>query len=137
MGARQRAARASALWPWGDTPPTPLHCNFGLKLAGTTPVTLFPNGATAHGILDMAGNVWEWTSSLWLPYPYDPAGDRENEAGAGLRAGLCVVRGGSYDSTAQQVRCACRGAINPAYGYDDVGMRVVLYNPAPDISTGK
>jgi formylglycine-generating enzyme required for sulfatase activity len=124
----ERAARGAGTprWPWGDTPPTPLLCNFGLKIASTTPVTLFPNGATAHGVLDMAGNVWEWTSSLWLPYPYDHAGGRENEAGTGLR----VVRGGSYDSTAQQVRCTCRGAINPAYGYDDVGMRVVLYNPA-------
>ncbi len=124
----ERAARGAGtlLWPWGDEPPSPLHCNFGLKIANTTPVALFPKGATAHGVLDMAGNVWEWTSSLWLPYPYDPAGSREDEAGTGLR----VVRGGSYDSPARQVRCACRAAINPAYGYDDVGMRVVLYNPA-------
>jgi formylglycine-generating enzyme required for sulfatase activity len=131
----ERAARSAggALWPWGDEPPTPLRCNFGLKVANTTPVALFPSGATAHGVLDMAGNVWEWTRSPWLPYPYDPTGGQENEAGAGLR----VVRGGSYDSPAQRVRCACRCAINPAYGYDDVGMRVVLYNPAASISTRK
>ena len=131
----ERAAHGAGtpLWPWGDVPPTPLHCNFGLNIANTTPVALFPQGATAQGVLDMAGNVWEWTCSLCLPYPYDPAGGCEDEARAGLR----VVRGGSYDSAAQQVRCACRGAINPAYGYDDVGMRVVLYNPAASISTRK
>jgi formylglycine-generating enzyme required for sulfatase activity len=119
------------LWPWGDDPPTPVHCNFGLAVAGTTPVTLFPSGATPHGVLDMAGNVWEWTHSLWRPYPYSPADGREDEATAGLR----VVRGGSYDCASSQVRCAHRSAINPAYGYDDVGMRVVLYNPAASQST--
>ena len=118
-------------WPWGDEPPTPLRCNFGLAVADTTAVTLFPSGATPHGVLDMAGNVWEWTRSLWRPYPYLPADGREDEARAGLR----VVRGGSYDCAARQVRCTHRSAINPAYGYDDVGMRVVLYNPTATQST--
>ncbi len=119
------------LWPWGNEPPTPLRCNFGLAIANTTPVTRFPGGATTHGVLDMAGNVWEWTRSLWLPYPYVAEDGRESEATAGLR----VVRGGSYDCAAHQVRCSNRSAINPAYGYDDVGMRVVLYNPAATEST--
>jgi serine/threonine-protein kinase len=131
----ERAARGSdgRLWPWGDQRPTPLRCNYALKVANTTPVTLFPGGASPHGVLDMAGNVWEWTSSLWLPYPYDATDGRENEQSSGLR----VVRGGSYDSPAREVRCACRSAINPGFGYDDVGMRVVLYNPSPSIPTRK
>ncbi len=119
------------LWPWGNEPPTPLRCNFGLAIAKTTPVTRFPGGATTHGVLDMAGNVWEWTRSLWWPYPYVAEDGRESEATTGLR----VVRGGSYDCAAHQVRCSNRSAINPAYGYDDVGMRVVLYNPAATEST--
>ena len=127
------AARGSdtRLWPWGNEPPTPMRCNFGLMIANTTPVAFFPGGATPHGVQDMAGNVWEWTRSLWLPYPYQADDRRENEAAIGLR----VVRGGSFDSEARQVRCAHRSAINPAYGYDDVGMRVVLYNPAASQST--
>jgi formylglycine-generating enzyme required for sulfatase activity len=127
------AARGTAgrLWPWGDEPPTPVRCNFGLAIARTTPVTRFLGGATTHGVLDMAGNVWEWTRSLWRPYPYVADDGREQEAPAGLR----VVRGGSYDCAAHQVRCSNRSAINPAYGYDDVGMRVVLYNPAATEST--
>jgi formylglycine-generating enzyme required for sulfatase activity len=117
------------LWPWGNEPPTPLRCNFALKIANTTPVTLFLSGASAHGVLDMAGNVWEWTSSLWLPYPYNGEEEPKTQEGNGLR----VVRGGSYDSPARQIRCAYRSAINPYYGYDDVGIRVVLYNPAASI----
>jgi serine/threonine-protein kinase len=131
----ERAARGSdgRIWPWGDQPPTPFHCNFALKVANTTPVTLFPSGASPFGVLDLAGNVWEWTSTLWLAYPYDPVDGREDEQGNGLR----VVRGGSYDSPARQVRCAHRSAINPSYGYDDVGMRVVLYNPPASVPLRK
>jgi formylglycine-generating enzyme required for sulfatase activity len=131
----ERAARGpdGRLWPWGDHSPTVMHCNFALQIADTTSVTLFPAGVSPYGVLDMAGNVWEWTSSLWRPYPYDPADGRENEQGSGLR----VVRGGSYDSPSRQVRCACRSAINPSYGYDDVGMRVVLYNPPARIPIRK
>ena len=73
---------------------------FSLKMVGS-----YPNGASPYGVLDMSGNVWEWTSSLWgednskLPefrYPYDPADGRENqEAPTSFRR---VVRGGAFDS---------------------------------------
>jgi serine/threonine-protein kinase len=114
------------IWPWGSERPTPLRCNYGLKVGSTTPVDLFPAGASPFGVLDMAGNAWEWTRSLWTRYPYAADDGREDLTAAGLR----TVRGGSYDSPARHVRCAHRVGINPGYGYDDVGLRVVLYNPA-------
>ena len=52
----------------------------------------------------MAGNVWEWTSSLFKPYPYNPTDGREDESGSGSR----VVRGGSYVNNGRHVRCAYR-----------------------------
>jgi formylglycine-generating enzyme required for sulfatase activity len=110
------------IWPWGDEPPTPLRCNYGLKVGGTTPVGLFGGGASPYGVLDMAGNTAEWTSSLWLPYPYAGGDGRA----AGEHDGLRTVRGGAYDSPARQVRGAQRSGDNPHYGYDDVGLRVVL-----------
>ena len=54
----------------------------------------------AHGLTDMAGNVWEWTRSPYQPYPYNEADDR-----AGLEAdALWVIRGGHYGDPPQLAR---------------------------------
>jgi iron(II)-dependent oxidoreductase len=79
----------------------------------------------------MAGNVWEWTLSLWgkgdepdFKYPYDPEDGRENlKAGDGIAR---VLRGGAFGSDERLVRCAARGVLNPddSRGYD--GFRVCV-----------
>jgi ergothioneine biosynthesis protein EgtB len=56
------------LYAWGDEEPTHAHGNFDLRYWGTTPVGSFPAGASAYGCLDMAGNVWEWTSDPFAAY---------------------------------------------------------------------
>jgi len=90
-----------------------------MNLGDTTPVGNYPKGASPYGVLDMSGNVWEWTSSLFKGYPYDPADGREALHGEGSR----TVRGGSFYSLDGVVRCACRlyDLINP---YNNVGLRV-------------
>jgi formylglycine-generating enzyme required for sulfatase activity len=60
--------------------------------ANTAPVGSFPDGASPYGAMDMAGNVWEWTSSLIKDYPYDPNDGREDLTASGER----VWRGGSW-----------------------------------------
>jgi formylglycine-generating enzyme required for sulfatase activity len=70
----------------------------------------------------MAGNVWEWCSSIPDSYPYDSADGRE----ARLAPGKRVLRGGAWLHPPQHVRCAMRGAADrDDFGFN-VGFRVVL-----------
>jgi formylglycine-generating enzyme required for sulfatase activity len=93
------------VYPWGDQPPTDKLCNFNLNVKDTTPVGQYsPQGDSPYGCADMAGNVWEWTSSLFKGYKYDPKDGRENLDADGLR----VLRGGSFLDDQRDVRCACR-----------------------------
>jgi formylglycine-generating enzyme required for sulfatase activity len=84
-------------------------------------VGIFPKGASPSGALDMAGNVWEWTSSLFKDYPYDPNDGREDPAAADRR----VVRGGSFVYSQLFVRCAYRGRSDTDSRSSNVGFRVV------------
>jgi len=125
-----RGDRDQREYPWGDAFEA-ARCNCGdLGLLDTTPVGIFPAGASPYGVLDMAGNVWEWTRSLWgedpgkpeFAYPYDPRDGRENlERGEDV---LRVLRGGSYNLGADLLRCAFRFRSHPnLHGY--IGFRVV------------
>jgi formylglycine-generating enzyme required for sulfatase activity len=107
-------------YPWGEGAPTDDRANFGDSYGATTPVGCFPGGATPEGIADMAGNVWEWTHSLFRPYPYDTAYDT-----AELPAhALIVVRGGSWHSRATRLRAATRNRNDPDMYFNDLGFRL-------------
>jgi len=70
----------------------------------------------------MAGNVWEWCSTLYKPYPYDPGDGRENPEAEGDR----VLRGGAFYSGAWGVRCAFRDWFDPYDAFWFIyGFRVV------------
>jgi len=65
----EKAARGidGRLWPWGDQSPDPVHCNFDCNTMSTTAVGKYSSkGDSPYGCTDMAGNVWEWTSSQSL-----------------------------------------------------------------------
>ena len=56
-------------YPWGDRFEA-TRCNSrDLGLSSTTPVGIFPKGASPYGCLDLSGKVWEWTRNLWAYYP--------------------------------------------------------------------
>ena len=80
-------------------------------------------GSQPYGALDMAGNVWEWTSSgLEADYPYNPKDGREDpDADSAAR-----VRGGSFIQQCYVVRCAVRNVGGPADRDVDIGFRVVV-----------
>jgi len=120
----ERAARGNQdkrIYPWGDAFEA-TRCNSkSLGVGGTTPVGIFPDGASPDGCLDMAGNVWEWTRSMYQPYPYDPEDGRENLDGDGRR----TLRGGSCNYVAINVRCAVRNDSDPSNVFNYIGFRVV------------
>ena len=79
-------------YPWGDAAPTPELAVIGQPSGVTLPVGSRPKGATPEGLLDMAGSLAEWTSTLYRPYPYHRDDGREDPADPGER----VTRGGDY-----------------------------------------
>lgn len=119
----EKAARGvdARLYPWGSRFESD-RANAGYS-AGTTAVGSIGSktrGASPYGALDMAGNVWEWTSSLYKPYPYDPADGREDPAARGAR----VNRGGSWYYGAWYARTTYRATANHIYRrISDLGFR--------------
>jgi len=130
----EKAARGTdgRIYPWGDEPPDKGRCSFENHVRGTTPVGRYsPQGDSPYGCADMAGNVWEWTRSLWgedlrkpdFKYPYDPEDGRENlGTGRDVRR---VLRGGAFLDEDRRVRCAARLRLDPNRRYGDFGFRVV------------
>ena len=113
------------IYPWGNEAPTDERLKYGQILGITENVGSYPKGASPYGLLDMAGNVDEWTNSMFGTYPYR-ADDGREEAGDGLR----VLRGGAFGNEAGGVRCASRFGRNPSYLVRDFGFRVVA-SPIP------
>jgi formylglycine-generating enzyme required for sulfatase activity len=118
-------AGRARLYPWGGSF-DPRRCNTGAShLGGTTSVGTYPTGASPYGAQDMAGNVWEWTSSLLKPYPYVAADGREGAEARGVR----VVRGGSWGDTPQAARAASRFPVHSDLYHDLSGFRVICAAP--------
>ena len=124
----ERAARGAAdqrEWPWGDGWDAE-KCNTVEGGPGTiTPAGIYSAGASPEGVLDMAGNVWEWCSSLYKPYPYDPGDGRENPKAKGSR----VLRGGSWNGSRNGARCACRNGYDAGNWNHFVGFRCARGSP--------
>lgn len=119
----EKAARGleGRLYPWGNEwDATKLNSGEG-GTGGLQPVGRFPEGKSPYGVLDMAGNVWEYTSSLWKPYPYEARDGREDTNVQGVH----VLRGGAWASTRRNSTSSFRFRNNPRYGDIQTGFRCV------------
>jgi len=119
----EKAARGrdGRCYPWGDSPPTNLHCNYGNSIGMTTPVGAYRLGASPYGALDMAGNVWEWCSTAW-----QAKGDEHDAPSIEEKPIGKVMRGGCYNSDPYFVRTAARTGNEPRYSNNYVGFRCVI-----------
>lgn len=120
----EKAARGTdgRNYPWANMPPDRSRARFGAAYNETAPVASFPAGASPYGVLDMAGNAWEWVSSAYRPYPYDARDGREDPAAGPVRG----TRGGGHDSPPEELTTTQRGknlSRNPRSGHHNIGFR--------------
>jgi formylglycine-generating enzyme required for sulfatase activity len=113
------------MYPWGNRQPDAECANFADAYNATTAVGAFAPGATPEGLLDMAGNVLEWTRSEYRDYPYNPNDGREN-FGSPARKRF-TLRGGSWYNQALNLRASDRGDVTPVSRDSNIGFRLARH----------
>ena len=92
-------------------------CGLGDK---TAPVCSKPEGNSAQGVCDLAGNVWEWVEDWYGPYSQAPGDGSARSKASGRR----VRRGGCWFDTAEHLRAALRDRNQPSFHQDGLGFRL-------------
>jgi formylglycine-generating enzyme required for sulfatase activity len=129
----EKAARGiqGQRYPWGDS-----WCEdcANVEITGlkqTNPVGIFPEGSSPYCVMEMAGNVLEWTRSRWgersvrqadYCYPYDPRDGREQLE----EMKIPILRGGYWSRSENHARCAFRHRRDPGDFGNHTGFRVVV-----------
>lgn len=119
----------NTLFPWGDQPADPTHLNYsGSNLHTTTRAGIYP--ANGFGLLDMAGNVWQFLADEWKPYSPGPqknpiaGGNKFLDAKTFLQVKTRrVLRGGSFDGGPVNFWVEYRDSHPPNGSQEFVGFR--------------
>ena len=117
-----RGGRSDSVYPWGGQYSKDLANDTNWSdhredRERTSAVRSFP--PNPFGLYDMAGNVSEWTSTVYRPFPYRADDGRENLRSKDTR----VVRGGSYRNDPRHLRASSRKDVPPEAGGSSVGFR--------------
>jgi formylglycine-generating enzyme required for sulfatase activity len=113
-------------YPWGDDVPDAERANFGYIYKSTNPVGCFVAGKTPEeGIHDLAGNVQQWLSTIWMSYPYNANDGREHVFSPESR----VSRGGDWINISLFSRASTRSGEPPETHDINQGFRLVRYPP--------
>lgn len=125
-------AKSSRKYPWGEK----INCSYAnfayenqLCVGDTKPVGSYPTGASYFGLLDMAGNVWEWVFDRYDPQFYSQEPVFTNPTGPPSGDNM-VVRGGSFLRGPEDgIRSADRGFFPPRYTSHNLGFRCAMDAP--------
>jgi iron(II)-dependent oxidoreductase len=98
-------SQRSRRYPWGDEDPTPERANLGQRHLRPAPAGSYPAGASAHGVHQLIGDVWEWTSSTFAPYAGFEVFPYAEYSQVFFGEDYYVLRGGSFGTD----QAACRG----------------------------
>jgi len=127
----QRAAygcpdEAKRLYPWGNETPSPNRGNFEFESWDPVPVNAHPHGSSAFGVEGMLGNGWEWTSTVFGPFPgFEPFPFYRGYSADFFDGKHFVMKGGSVRTAACMLRPTFRNWFQPHYQYVYAGFRCV------------
>jgi len=116
------ASNSTREFPWGDASPNQSRGNlFENGLWGVAPIGAFPAGQSAYGCQQMIGDVWEWTTSDYTPYPgFKSEFDEYNDK---WFVGQKVLRGGSFATPRLHIRTTYRNFFHPEERWMVAGFR--------------
>jgi len=117
-------------YPWGNRAPhSEFHEKFGnfdFRRWDPTPVNTFPDGQSAFGVHDMLGNGWEWTSTVFAPFPgFKPFAFYKGYSADFFDGKHFVMKGGSARTAACMLRPTFRNWFQAHYQYAYAGFRCV------------
>jgi iron(II)-dependent oxidoreductase len=107
------ASGRSRRYPWGDEDPTPEHANLGQRHLRPAPIGAYPKGASPLGVHQLIGDVWEWTSSGWHPYPGFQVFPYPEYSQVFFGGDYRVLRGGSFGADRSVIRATFRNWDHP------------------------
>ena len=112
--------------PWGDETSAPEHGNFDFRSWEPVPVGARPAGASAFGVHDLAGNGWEWTSTVFAPFPgFVPMASYPEYSAEFFDGEHFVLKGASPGTASELVRRSFRNWFRPNYPYVYAKFRTV------------
>src|SRR5207244_1595043 len=104
--------------PWGDEPPAPGHGVFDFSSWDPAAAGGHPAGRSAWGVDDLVGNGWEWTSSIFRPFPgFHPIASYPEYSADFFDEGHFVMKGASPATSRQLLRPTFRNWFRPRYPY--------------------
>jgi formylglycine-generating enzyme required for sulfatase activity len=111
------------LYPWGNAEPRSSLANYADNVGSLVPVGSYPDGASGYGVLDMGGNVYEWTAD-WHGSDYYSNSPPKNPTGP-TSGKYKVIHGGSWQLDALRLRVFGREVSGPNAANSNIGFRCV------------